>query len=321
MLQALIHNKISTWLTKSPWDIEDLLTSVVFGSCEYAELEGWRYGLRPFLSAAYAQNLTETVRLDTLLPYDTELESVAYSFWPRFDTFQVTHNDEDCLADAPSVNPIAVNAAIPEVMITLRTKDKRCLFLFVEVKLNIGKSSGPAGDSKTIGDQLGKYWCHLRTFASGRGEALGVVYVTPSIFYPRDEIEESRRELSQKLGESAPSIFWVSWREFVQQVEKHLPENSNLPRILKDTIGLLRDQWGFYYEEIKAWPISPELFDLARIGLVFRWSSHVIPSLQPSYYHMVDCFPQLRPNAPVRFRSEVVWPPEVACRSVWIFPE
>jgi hypothetical protein len=36
MLQVLLHDKLNKYLIKSPYEIEDLLTSLVFGTCAYS---------------------------------------------------------------------------------------------------------------------------------------------------------------------------------------------------------------------------------------------------------------------------------------------
>ncbi len=49
MLQALLHGKLNGKLADDPFWIEDLLTSVVIGACQYVEPN---LGLLPFLRRA-----------------------------------------------------------------------------------------------------------------------------------------------------------------------------------------------------------------------------------------------------------------------------
>jgi hypothetical protein len=129
MLQALIHGKVHRWLVKNPCEIEDLLTSVVFGSCQYAGLEGWRSALAPFLGKAADSRDTGTVRrLDELLPNPASLKEVSYSFWPSFAEFVVERQHQS----GSMADPIVVEGAIPELIISLENVEGRKFFLLIE---------------------------------------------------------------------------------------------------------------------------------------------------------------------------------------------
>src|ERR1700734_3536264 len=151
MLQALIHGKIDRWLTKNPWEIEDLLTAVVFGNCENIGIDGWTAALHPFL--AQAVDLRTMRRLGDVLPPVQDVSQVSYAFWPDFGGFQRNIDDPTSAVS----DSIAVLGASPELIICLITKDQRKWFVLIEVKLNIGKSSLPSSSPHEVGDQLAKY--------------------------------------------------------------------------------------------------------------------------------------------------------------------
>jgi hypothetical protein len=317
MLQALKHNKISRYFTTPPWYIEDLLTSVVFGSCEYTELEGWRHALRPFLAAACAPPLSTTKPLTESLPTSDELESIEYEFWPSMQEFSTQ------AAASISSDAILISRGIPEVIIRLKTKQKRVFLLLIEVKLNIGKSGGPAENRKIVGDQLAKYWRHLEEAAlRENSEPLALIYVTAGTTYPEQEIEESRKELLEKLGEQNPPIYWVSWRRFVPEVEKHLNESgSNLPKILGDTISLLRDQWGFFYEEIRPWPAHPYLLPPAGLNHILKAVPHLQIGTNSYFQNVFSWMVKPRWAAVGCFTGCLDWHPFPSGRCIWLFSQ
>lgn len=268
MLQALIHGKIDRWLLKNPWEIEDLLTAVVFGSCENIGIDGWTAALHPFLAQAVDLNARRASRmLGDILPPARDVSQVSYNFWPNFGGFQ---RDIDNPTSATS-DSIAISGASPEVIICLTTTDQRKWFVLIEVKLNIGKSAGPSASPHMIGDQLAKYWEHLKRYAMQEGgTALAAVYVTPWS-RPYDEIEETRKEL-EKCGERDAPIFWVSWRDFVSAVCQGAEEESkNLPSVVWDVCRLLRDRWGFIRTEIAPWPPVPPVLGFSLVSMCFEW--------------------------------------------------
>ncbi len=279
MLQVLIHDKIGRWLIKdkNPWEIEDLLTAVVLGSCEYAGLDGWTLALQPFLAEARdAPRLGSGRKLTRLLPPAERIKDIAFHFWPSFPAFEASVN-------SPTSSPsVSIDAAIPEVIIRLNTSDGRSLFILIEVKLNVGKSAGASPSVGKISDQLAKYWKHLRKVAEGsQGEALAVVYVTPWSF-PREEMAETRDELA-KIGEINAPIFWISWRDFVPAVRRNAQASQrSLPAIIRDVCELMENRWGFFRAEIETWPIAtalvrPRVFSIDWQGINLCWIGAACP--------------------------------------------
>lgn len=276
MLQALRAGKIDQWLTKNPWQIEDLLTAVVFGSCDYAGREGWTAALHPFLAQA-VHSSNRTHKLAALLPSPQSTRIVSYEFWPDLDRFE--HKSE---SSETNHKPVIIRAASPELIIRLEDEKQRKFFILVEVKLNIGKSAGPSDSADEVADQLAKYWMQLMRLARREGgEPLAAVYVTPWSF-PADEMRETHTELMKCGVEGAP-IFWISWRDFVSAVENHAAETySSLPRLIDEVCQLLRDKWGLVRAEApKAWPVLPALPKISALSIDFPWKSvgHQVPAL------------------------------------------
>src|SRR5689334_12664147 len=125
MLQALLHDKLARYLCKSPYEIEDLLTSVVFGSCAYAPHE---LGLLPFLG--YAKNELQGY----LRPLLGEVESVGYDFWPEWrpDRAEPSDSSAQCSPDFPGPEAPAEPASIasvqraqPELLLRFSRRDGR----------------------------------------------------------------------------------------------------------------------------------------------------------------------------------------------------
>src|ERR1044071_3591005 len=87
MLQALIKQKIDRYFNTPPYQIEDLLTSVVFGSCAYVDMHK---GLLPFLYRAKDAIGNASRRLTDLLGY---VESVEYEFWPSWGSTSLQMSD------------------------------------------------------------------------------------------------------------------------------------------------------------------------------------------------------------------------------------
>ena len=115
MLQALLFGKIDRWLpNKNPWQIEDVLTAVVFGSCEYAGRSGWTAGLYPFLAEAVN---SRRQKFSDQLPLPADVCEVSYRFWPFFDKIS-------------ELRHITIAAAEPELIISLTTKNQQKTLLF-----------------------------------------------------------------------------------------------------------------------------------------------------------------------------------------------
>jgi len=193
---AQLHRK----LTRSEEDMEDLLTSNVFGIWLYLPIEVTEIGLLRFLRTSQ--------RLDgATFAGPDKLNSVDMKFW---------HWVEE--GDA--------KGAEPDVIIELTSSDLRKWLVMVEAKYLSPKSSFPDKNDPRPNDQLAREMHNLRRMARKRAvEEYALIYVTADIAIPRADIEEAIDELDSKTGHGASNRFyWTTWRR--------------LPGILNETIGM-----------------------------------------------------------------------------------
>ena len=229
MLVGLLRGKIAGYFSRPAWEIEDLLTATVLGSCRYVPAEE---ALLPFLRRAVdASDGRLEGMLGDVVAADISGEE---SFWPRWAPDPVD-------ADTPGWNE-------PELIVKLHRADGSCAWVLVEAKLLSGKSSTYTDDG-AVTDQLGKYWLDLRDRAARAGaEPLAVVYLTTGISRPDAELEATQHELRAKGKPEAP-LYWLSWRTFVE-----VASTSQQP-ILSDVCRLLREEWQLApIEAMRAWP-------------------------------------------------------------------
>jgi hypothetical protein len=232
MLQALLRGKLDKEFGgRSPFSIEDLLTSVVFGSCQYCSPKDDIGIVVSFLKKSRnTYDFAETLEKDLI-----GVEGIEYLFWPVWK--------EEIEIYGKQVAP-----AEPDLLLTIKRKGCRDAFILIEVKLDSGKSSGSTEDPNKIEDQLAKYWFRLKRFANDRGEPVAIIYLTTHVSPPIEEIRETQRELS-KLNEKAP-LFWLSWRQFSAE-----PDSV---RILRDVARLMAEKWMLFpIEPMNPWiPLS-----------------------------------------------------------------
>jgi len=238
MLQALLHSKLNRDLQRSPFDIEDLLTSTIFGSCYYVN---FKEGLLPFLSQCFGNNcskgLPQKQELSNIL---SDVVDVKYEFWPNWNStstdFSISNNHENC----------ELKGGQPELLLKLIHNNDRESWLLIEAKLGSGKSSVPTLEG-AVTDQLGKYWLLLleKTKVKDCIKPLGILYVTKGVDFPFYEFEETQDELKNK-GYPPAKLFWVSWRHFA---------NCKFTEpIMRDVVYLLRERWHLYHVEMENWP-------------------------------------------------------------------
>lgn len=224
MLIGLQKGKLGGWF-KSPFtDIEDLLTSVVFGSLKYVPVAE---GLLPFLGSA---RTSDGVTLSESLRGATQVE---YQFWPRWDA---SSGSDDMGAGSE-----------PELVLRLFREGETFAWILVEAKLWSGKSS-TATQSGPVADQLGRYWVQLRARVPTNEVPMAVVYVTRGVVLPEQEFEETQRELASKNEPAAP-LYWLSWRHFESALRR-----SKHPLVC-DVRDMLQDAWGLSMPETAwSWP-------------------------------------------------------------------
>lgn len=195
MIEALLHGK----LTPKQENMEDILTSNVFGTLQYVPPE---IGLFPFLAHA------KTLQGEHPLKHLTGgAECVEYHFWPRWRHCQ------------------------PDVELAIHSGDGRSYLVGIEAKYWSGKSSTAVqiegqteeGRLQECKDQLIREWNDLVMEALARKCTPVLVYLTEHVSIPTEEIQESIHEFEQKspLGARRPVICWLSWRELPQLFRGH----------------------------------------------------------------------------------------------------
>lgn len=186
MLAAILRGKLS----REQENLEDLLTSCVFGLFQYLPAGS---GLLPFLQLAKypdGRNL-----LDVCIP----TAIVRYQFWPWL-------TEEDCVG------------AEPDLLVDFTDGRGDKFILLVEAKLWSDKSS-VADEGRVPSDQLAKEWDNLVRLCNRSNARPLMLYLTADTRIPDQSLQESSMEFSQKRPElaiHAPfSCAWVSWRHVV----------------------------------------------------------------------------------------------------------
>ena len=179
MLQALLRGKLS----REQENMEDILTSMVFGSMAYRPPEALAL---PLLRRA----IDPTTQ--ALLSYWVGNASLDYEFWPWLQ-------EQDC------------NRCQPDLLVRINGQQRT--LVLVEAKYRSGKSSREDLLERP-NDQLAREWDNVEKLALREGRRPILLYVTADISIPIDEILESQAELARKRGATA-KILWVSWRHVV----------------------------------------------------------------------------------------------------------
>jgi hypothetical protein len=199
MLAAQLMGK----LTRREEDLEDLLTSNVFGSIKYVPPED---GLIPILCAAETDAESEEERY----PFENlQISKVKYEFWYHLQ-------EQNC------------DGCIPDVLINIEQSNGENLIVLVEAKYLSGTPVG----------QLTREWNNLEILARKSNAIPYLLYLTADFRYPKKEID-SEKEFLKKLGKKM-DVLWVSWRMLPKLfTEKNLTEKHC---IIKDLVKVLENQ-------------------------------------------------------------------------------
>jgi hypothetical protein len=201
MLKALLKGKLS----RDQENMEDILTSNVFGVMEYLDQHSV---LLAFLSQA-----TSPEERNPFRDLSSDLK-VEYKFWPW-------------------LKKSGCEGCEPDVLIRIACADDRRFVVLIEAKYWSEKSS-EKGEGERLGDQLAREWENLKCLAeedAAEGEPV-LIYVTADFVCPYGDIEATQRELLEKRGEKA-RIWWLSWRYLPALIK----DSSN--EILRDFSGVL----------------------------------------------------------------------------------
>jgi hypothetical protein len=212
MLQAQLCGK----LRYRQENLEDLLTSSVFGTLKYLAPEE---GLCAVLAHARAG---ETTALHEVLA-DRPFRQIDYVFWPWL---QEGH----------------LKGCEPDVLITIRTRSARLARILVEAKYRSGKSSEALAEAEPTAppnDQLAREWSNLVRLCRGDDATPILVYLTADPSPPRSELEASQAELARGEHPERATLVWLSWRDCA-------PALSPLPgAMMADLCAMLRERYGF----------------------------------------------------------------------------
>lgn len=203
MLTALLKGKLSS----EQENMEDLLTSSVFGVFQYCET-----------SDALFQFLQKSEPVWGEIPIENNTDGLQvnfedYDFWPQWSGLKGVDNCE------------------PDLVIKIHNDAGWDLLVAIEAKFHSGKSSFPSEDGN-ISDQLAKQWVHLCRKAKEESCVPWLIYLTADTATPDSAILESEKELLDKPGFSDEArqlrVSWLSWRELVG-----LFERSNKQQLLE----------------------------------------------------------------------------------------
>jgi len=220
VLAAQLHGK----LNRVEEELEDLLTSNVFGSFEYIPTED---GLVPLLINTIKQDLNSCPFKEIGRIFD-----VKYEFWK-------TLHVPTCFA------------CEPDVMINFTDENKNKIIVLVEAKYRSGKSSEADLDEEKPYDQLAREWDNLVHIAKEDNAKPYLLYITADISFPFKDFEASQSDYRRTRGqENALDIVWISWRKLptIFQNTKH--------KIIKDLIEILKKQGLIFFEGFKIRPIE-----------------------------------------------------------------
>jgi hypothetical protein len=205
MIPAFLRGKLS----REQENLEDLLTSCVFGVLRYLPVNE---GLLPYLQLAkYPDGRM-------LLEHIDSVSEAKYDFWPW-------------LKERGS------QGAEPDVLIQMLEETGKKYTLLVEAKFRSGKSSFASEEASVPVDQLAREWDNLLLLSAESGSTPMMLYLTADTSIPTRDLDESAKEFAAKrpsLAEKHPfSCAWLSWR--------HLPNAFGKTRgtIQSDLVALV----------------------------------------------------------------------------------
>jgi len=241
MLQAMLKGK----LTRDEESLEDLLTSIVFGTMKYVPFGDALLHFFHSVEDSQGENPFKDIN---------EISSADFIFWPRL-------TESGCFP------------CEPDVLVYVITSERRKLMFLFESKYLYGKSSKAGGD-KLPEDQLAKEWDNLVLKAQREKCDPFLIYVTAHTMFPKGEIESSIREYETKKNRKM-SAAWISWRKLT----RILAQSHNA--MVQDLVKVLRKLGLIYFEgflpSIDAdwdWEFHPEELRVKSFMWVYKFESH-----------------------------------------------
>ena len=247
VLEALLCGKLSS----SQENMEDLLTSCVFGAFKYLS---YKEGLGAFLRQARSIELSNR-------PFSgLDIQSAVFDFWP----FWSEAGYENCE---------------PDVVISAESSGRKKFLIAIEVKYRSGKSAVANDESEAPTDQLAKEWDHLTRLAAKEGSVPMLVYVTSDAVIPLKDIAQASEEYSKKRGCADGAIpfqcSWISWRSLFRALNDAVGELAEELRKLASKLEFREfDGFSDMHAEMKmSW----------RYNLVYDWSNCSVGGIYWSY--------------------------------------
>ena len=207
MLKADKHGKFP-----SEADIEDVLTSAVFGSLCYLDDKECSLGLcllKNFLKKARFGRSGE--KNTTFIEIVEEIQSVKYQFWPTLGWKE------------------------PDLIIECHGNNRQQWTLIIEAKYGAPKSGtgevsesdsdNSDGESKEYHDQLADYY-EIQNEKQKKEECKGdlyLLYVTHHTSFPTNDIESSLNKLNKQNDHNADDrLGWLPWRELSPLIQAQI---------------------------------------------------------------------------------------------------
>ena len=251
MFIAQIRNK----LTRQEEQMEDLLTSNVFGLWRYLPAE---LGLLQLLETA--KNCEGQG-----IPMPYEVAETHLDFWPW-------------------LREGASKGCEPDVLIDLVGSDgKKCLVL-IEAKHLSGKSSIATNvtDEPLPTDQLAREMLNLRLLAQrNSADSHALVYVTSDAGLPIKDLSDAITELTDKTGVgSADQFYWTSWRVLPQILRAvELSARDPVEKKLVGDLRIILDQMGLdYFRGISSmgWSLGNQHWSFKQPSTTLSWAPLIV---------------------------------------------
>lgn len=237
MIPALVRGKLS----REQENLEDLLTSMVFGQLRYLD-----YGSGLFRLFSHV----DSEEFRGCLPPPNEPVDVDYNFWPWLTA-------SGCMG------------CEPDVIVTLRSSGTVRTSILVEAKHLSEKSSIQEPDNPLVTDQLAKEWMCLVRHCELHGGRPLLLYLTAHHGRPLDDFAQATEELQTKWPDFARRHpiqgGWLSWRH----ISKAFANPVGLAQ--EDLVALAERMDFHFFEGIRV--IHPNPGALWKFSHVFRFGS------------------------------------------------
>ncbi|WNZ28476.1 MAG: hypothetical protein IAX21_07350 [Candidatus Bathyarchaeota archaeon] len=213
MLQAQLRGKLPRDLE----NMEDLLTSNVFGSIKYIQPE--KGLLQILLNSEDSEGNTHTFDF-------SNIKNVTYHFWPWI-------NESGCYG------------CEPDVYIKIDFENGSKTLVFVEAKYLSSKSSESDEKKEAPYDQLAREYDNLQELAAKENASPIFLYITADLGYPMIDYVESVKDY-QRYKQKEMSMQWISWRK-IPKIFTDAEKDS----ILHDLVKVIQRLGLTFYEGIK----------------------------------------------------------------------